>query len=111
MEHGNGARGLISSTVHLANADGNHQYSVGRQTIQNEATEFHLYRMDWNENRIDFYVDDIRHHGFALTENMPFHQPFFFFHTQYRYGGFIYRQHNRSRLYLFADGNRLYSIV
>ena len=78
MEHGNGVRGLISSTVHLANADGNHQYSVGRQTIQNEATEFHLYRMDWNENRIDFYVDDIRHHGFALTDTMPFHQPFFF---------------------------------
>ena len=78
MEHGNGARGLISSTVHLQNADGNHRYSVGRQNIQNEDSEFHVYRMDWSESRLDFFVDDVRHHGFSLTENMPFHQPFFF---------------------------------
>ena len=47
--------------------------------------------MDWNENRIDFYVDDIRHHGFALTDTMPFHQPFFFY-TKHRYGGLFVNQ-------------------
>ena len=60
-------RGLISSTVHLQNADGNHRYSVGRQNIQNEDSEFHVYRMDWSESRLDFFVDDVRH-GFSLTE-------------------------------------------
>ena len=78
MEHGDGPRGLISSTVHLQNADGNHRYVRGDQTIENEASAFHVYRMDWSENRIEFFVDDVKHHGFNLTANMPFHQPFYF---------------------------------
>ena len=78
MEHGDGPRGLVSSTVHLQNADGNHRYVRGDQTIENEASAFHIYRMDWSENRIEFFVDDVKHHGFNLTANMPFHQPFYF---------------------------------
>ena len=48
------------------------------KTFKTSDSEFHVYRMDWSESRLDFFVDDVRHHGFSLTENMPFHQPFFF---------------------------------
>ena len=78
MEHGDGPNGLVSSSVHLPNANGDHYYVRGDQRIQNESTEFHVYRMDWLDSRIQFYVDGTRHHNFTLTETMPFHQPFFF---------------------------------
>jgi beta-glucanase (GH16 family) len=78
MEHGDGPNGLVSSSVHLPNANGDHYYVRGDQRINNESSEFHVYRMDWYESRIQFYVDEIRHHNFTLNEDMPFHQPFFF---------------------------------
>lgn len=78
MEHGDGPNGLVSSSVHLPNANGDHYYVRGDQRIENESTEFHIYRMDWYESRIQFYVDGVRHHNFTLNDDMPFHQPFFF---------------------------------
>lgn len=78
MEHGDGPNGLVSSSVHLPNANGDHYYVRGDQTIQNESSEFHVYRMDWFDSRIQFYVDDQRHHNFTINQDMPFHQPFFF---------------------------------
>ena len=78
MEHGDGPNGLVSSSVHLPNANGDHYYVRGDQTIQNESSEFHVYRMDWYDSRIQFYVDGRRHHNFTLNDDMPFHQPFFF---------------------------------
>lgn len=78
MEHGDGPRGLVSSSVHLPNANGDHYYVRGDQRIENESTAFHIYRMDWYETRIEFYVDGQRHHRFTITDGMPFKQPFFF---------------------------------
>lgn len=78
MEHGDGGRGLVSSTVHQANANGDHYYQRGEQTIQNEASEFHIYRMDWTEEYLEFFVDGRRHHYVGINQNTPFHQPFFF---------------------------------
>ena len=78
MEHGDGPNGLVSSSVHLPNANGDHYYVRGEQRIENESTEFHIYRMDWYESRIQFYVDGVRYHNFTINDDMPFHQPFFF---------------------------------
>lgn len=78
MEHGDGPNGLVSSSVHLPNANGDHYYVRGEQRIQNESTEFHIYRMDWYETRLEFYVDGQRHHRFTINDGMPFRQPFFF---------------------------------
>jgi hypothetical protein len=41
------APGLISSTVHRAGPNGEDNYSRGETTIKNEATEFHIYEMNW----------------------------------------------------------------
>ena len=78
MEHGDGDPGLISSSVHLANSDGNHYYLRGEQTIENESSEFHIYKLKWSATKMEFYVDDIKHHTFNINESMPFNQPFFF---------------------------------
>ena len=78
MEHGDGDPGLISSSVHLANSDGNHYYLRGEQTIENESSEFHIYKLKWSATKMEFYVDDIKHHTFNISASMPFNQPFFF---------------------------------
>ena len=44
--------------------------------------EFHIYSIDWNENRIQFFVDDVLYYTYAPSpkdsENWPFDQEMFF---------------------------------
>jgi beta-glucanase (GH16 family) len=77
MEHGDMAPGLISSTVHRAGPNGEDNYSRGETTIKNEASEFHIYEMNWTATEIVFSVDGEEHHSFAVTPDMPFHQNFY----------------------------------
>ncbi len=77
MEHGDGNPGLVSSSVHLANSDGNHYYLRGEQIIENESSDFHIYKLKWSSSKMEFFVDDKRHHVFNVNNTMPFDQPFF----------------------------------
>lgn len=77
MEHGDGDPGLVSSAVHLANANGQHYFLRGEQIIQNESSQFHLYEMRWTAAKMEFFVDGRKHHEFVVNPEMPFHQPFF----------------------------------
>tara|TARA_B110000444_G_C18850616_1_gene605283 strand:+ start:1055 stop:1852 length:798 start_codon:yes stop_codon:yes gene_type:complete len=78
MEHGDGNPGQVSSAVHLANSDGNHYFLRGEQLIENESSEFHIYKLIWSASKIEFYVDDKKHHAFNVDSSMPFDKPFFF---------------------------------
>ena len=40
MEHGDGPRGLVSSTVHLQNADGNHRFVRGDKPLKTKLPLF-----------------------------------------------------------------------
>ncbi len=44
--------------------------------------EFHVYALEWNEDRLDFFVDDTKFHSCDLSqagsgEENPFHYPFY----------------------------------
>ena len=77
MEHGDGQSGLVSSAVHLANSDGNHYFLRGDQLIENVTSDFHIYKIVWSSNKMEFFVDDKKHHDFTINNSMPFNQPFF----------------------------------
>tara|TARA_B100000780_G_scaffold82551_1_gene56380 strand:+ start:4186 stop:4983 length:798 start_codon:yes stop_codon:yes gene_type:complete len=77
MEHGDGQLGLVSSAVHLANSDGNHYFLRGDQLIENVTSDFHIYKIVWSSDKMEFFVDDKKHHEFTINSSMPFNQPFF----------------------------------
>lgn len=77
MEHGDIRPGLISSTVHRAGPNGEDSYDRGETTVQNEATQFHIYEVNWTEDEIRFLVDGVQHHSYSVSPDMPFHQDFF----------------------------------
>lgn len=89
MEHGDGEPGLVSSSLHQANANGDDYVQRGEQVIQNEDTEFHVYRMDWTEDYLEFFVDGRRHHYVGIDQNTPFHQPFFLIFNVAMGGNFV----------------------
>ena len=45
--------------------------------IENEATVYHTYSVEWTPSKLDFYVDDVLFHNFIITPEMPFRKPFF----------------------------------
>lgn len=77
MEHGDGEPGLVSSTVHRANNNGDNYYRRGDQVIENESSEFHIYKMIWTNSSIQFFVDDVKHHDVTYDPNTPFNKYFF----------------------------------
>lgn len=76
MEHGSGDPGYVSSALHYPGNNGGSAPS-GSQTIQNEATQFHRYQMEWNQERVVFLVDNVEHYSHNLSADDPFHQEFF----------------------------------
>ena len=46
-----------------------------------DVTEFHIYRVEWNEKRIAMYVDDFKYNEITIENNVggtgAFHKPFF----------------------------------
>ena len=77
---------LIHGTVHWGPDNGQHQYygSTGPALSFPEtfATEFHVFSIDWQEDEIKFYLDDVHYHT-VTPSNMngmayPFNDAFFF---------------------------------
>ena len=77
MEHGNKDPGIVSAAVHLPNSNGDHYYLSNELQIENEATVYHTYSVEWTPSKLDFYVDDVLFHNFIITPEMPFRKPFF----------------------------------
>jgi beta-glucanase (GH16 family) len=71
----------IHGTAHWANANGQHTFLGGSNTLQNGifADEWHVFSIIWDAQKITWYRDDIQY--FELNISTPdrteFHQPFF----------------------------------
>lgn len=78
MEHGSVRPGYVTSALHYPSGQANvSASSVGAQDVQNVSTQFHVYQMDWTEERVVFAVDGQTHHTYNFTSEDPFHQDFF----------------------------------
>ncbi len=71
----------VHATVHYS-LDGKHKSSGSKLEAPAPYDDFHVYAMEWNKDRMDFYFDDKKYHTFELSaadengEN-PFRKPQF----------------------------------
>ena len=84
MEYPTNEKTKIYGTVHtqLFNFfSGLYPPQSGIIEIQDAASAFHIYAIEWNSDQIDFYVDDQKYHTFNKVPNdppkWPFDHPFF----------------------------------
>ena len=72
----------IHGTVHWSNAEGNHTYIGGSNTLNSGifADNWHVFTILWNEQKIEWYRDDIKYYEINITSPAmsEFHQEFFF---------------------------------
>lgn len=81
MEHVGFDPGKVHGTVHTEAFN----HSIGTQKggfkmVENFQSEYHIYAIDWTEEKIDFYIDGEKYFSFANTggdyKEWPFNQPF-----------------------------------
>ena len=70
---------MISGTLHWGDTRNNHRNSGAKYRINTEfpSDYYHIYAIEWDEERIVWYVDDTQFHSVEITEAMgeAFHQP------------------------------------
>lgn len=78
MEHWGANQNVISSAVHFP-VNGNlnaGQYVTNAQTKNTVSSEFHVYAVDWNAQRITFSVDGINHFSYNPSTKNIYTWPF-----------------------------------
>jgi beta-glucanase (GH16 family) len=76
----------ISSTIHFKNSAGSHQFPTSKKkklSFGDYSDEFHVISMEWDEYKIQFFVDDQRystifHNNFShYNDSNPFRKEFY----------------------------------
>lgn len=72
---------MVYTSLHTENSHGN-TINSKKTKIPNIENGFHLYAIDWNKDKIEFFVDNVLAYTFQpkdKTEDIyPFNQPFYF---------------------------------
>ena len=63
MEHWGNNQDYVQSAIHTPSSYGG-TVNLGGRYISNASTEFHIYAMEWTENKLVFSVDDIVHYTY-----------------------------------------------
>lgn len=82
MEHVGYDQGNMHGTVHTQSFNHIKGTQKGDSIqIADISEKFHLYAIEWSENKIDFFLDDEKYHSFENTgvgsDDWPFDQPFY----------------------------------
>jgi beta-glucanase (GH16 family) len=78
--------GTTHGTIHYGTSTATHQQRTASKTLSNNALladEFHVFSIEWEENRIRWYLDDVQFHEatpatIGAGQPWPFNQNFFF---------------------------------
>ncbi|MGA1226393.1 MAG: glycoside hydrolase family 16 protein [Tamlana sp.] len=77
MEHWGHNPAVISSATHTPSCSGGcSNTKVGETTLNSYATEFHVYSLEWTENELKFYIDNIYKYSYKPTEKNSSTWPF-----------------------------------
>lgn len=72
--------GTIFTTLHTADSHGNSK-NTRKDFIEGIEEGFHIYAIEWSEDKIDFYIDQELFYSFEpkekTVETWPFDQPFY----------------------------------
>jgi beta-glucanase (GH16 family) len=78
MEHWGRDQNMVSSALHTPSSFGG-TFNKGQQYIDTASTEFHVYSLDWNADRMIFSVDGVEHYTYAPndknSDTWPFDAP------------------------------------
>tara|TARA_S200000501_G_scaffold348186_1_gene363169 strand:- start:2881 stop:3933 length:1053 start_codon:yes stop_codon:yes gene_type:complete len=81
MEHWGHDPTVIAGSIHTPMSHGD-TWTHGYTTVNDYHEEFHIYSIDWNENRVQFFVDDVLYYTYSPSpqnsESWPFDQEMFF---------------------------------
>ena len=81
MEHWGHDPTVIAGSIHTPMSHGD-TWTDGNTIVNDYDQEFHIYSIDWNQNRIQFFVDDVLYYTYNPSpkndENWPFDQDAFF---------------------------------
>ena len=75
MEHWGKNQNYISSALHTPSSHGG-TVNVDGQYIDTVSTEFHVYSLDWNADRMIFSVDGVEHYTYAPNDKNSATWPF-----------------------------------
>lgn len=64
MEHWGNNQNFVQSAIHTPSSSGN-TVNLGGQTIPTVSSEFHVFGLDWNSERMIFTVDDVIHYIYS----------------------------------------------
>lgn len=82
---------FIHGTCHYAGEDGKHKSSGSKTKTAAPYDDFHVYAIEWNEERIDFFFDELKYFSFPLDKagtgpENAFRKPFYLL-INYAVGG------------------------
>ena len=79
MEQTGGDKGRTLGTLHWWNNANSSNASYGANTaVENATSEFHIYSLEWNENSLRIFVDDVEFFVMNNSADFPFNDKFFF---------------------------------
>ncbi len=78
MEQTGADKNTILGTTHWFDTANNAKADFGLTTsISNATSEFHVYTMEWTEQSIKIYLDDVMYYEMNNTASLPFNDNFF----------------------------------
>ena len=77
MEQTGWDKNKVLGTLHWSNNGSYAGYGL-ETSITNAASSFHIYKMEWTEDAIRFFLDDVEFFVMGIGGDMPFNKDFFF---------------------------------
>jgi len=78
MEQRGNDKSYVEGTCHWYNTAGSSNASYGETTsIENPSTEFHLYTLEWTEDAIKIFLDDVKYYELPNSADLPFNADFY----------------------------------
>ncbi|MCL6295878.1 glycoside hydrolase family 16 protein [Jejuia spongiicola] len=76
LEHWGKKQNRIQSAVHTGASAGDDVVNLGGRVIENVSNQFHIYSLEWYENKMIFSVDDVVHYEYEPAERNSDTWPF-----------------------------------
>lgn len=75
MEHIGNIQGKIQSAIHTPSSYGNTQ-NFGSTNISDVSDSFHLYKLNWTSEKLEFFVDNVLFYTYNPTSKNQNNWPF-----------------------------------
>ncbi|PIA82029.1 hypothetical protein BFR04_12050 [Gaetbulibacter sp. 4G1] len=76
LEHWGKKQNRIQSAVHTGASAGDDVVNLGGRVIENVSNQFHIYSLEWYEDKMIFSVDDVVHYEYEPAERNSDTWPF-----------------------------------